>query len=49
MSKLQNHFNNPIDVVLEKLYSPVMPCLHKIGYNTQYANHSLFGHGFICC
>ena len=31
MSKLENHFNNPIDVVLEKLYSPVMPCLHKIG------------------
>ena len=31
MSKLENQFNNPIDVILEKLYSPAMPCLHKMG------------------
>ena len=30
MSKLETRFNNPIDVVLEKLYSPAMPYLHKM-------------------
>ena len=31
MSKLENKYNNPVDVCFEKLYSPVMPCIHKAG------------------
>lgn len=31
MSKLENKYNNPVDVCLEKIYSPIMPSLHKAG------------------
>lgn len=31
MSKIENKFNNPIDVAFEKIYSPLMPNLHSIG------------------
>lgn len=31
MSKIDNKYNNPIDVLLEKLYSPMIPFLHRIG------------------
>ena len=31
MSKLDNKYNNPVDVLCEKIYSPMMPSLHQAG------------------
>ena len=31
MSKLDNKYNNPVDILLEKLYEPFIEPLHKVG------------------
>ena len=31
MSKLDNKYNNPVDVLCEKIYEPFMEPLHRIG------------------